>query len=149
VVVIRKWRRFSGSIQDKTALSFVEDASGAIWMAFLDGGLSRYRDGRFTSVTGREGLPPGAIHLYLDTVDRLWGAADSGGVFRVDRRDTGHPQFVRFITAAGLSTDWANAITGDLNGRIYVGTVHGVDRIDPNTGRVTDRSGRPGEQCRY
>src|ERR1022692_3184942 len=126
-----------GSIQDRTAVSFVEDASGAIWMAFLDGGLSRYRDGRFTSLTERERLPPGAIHLYLDTTDRLWGAADSGGVFRVDRRDTGHPQFVRFTTGAGLSTDWANAITGDLNGRIYVGTVHGVDRIDPNTGRVT------------
>jgi hypothetical protein len=52
-------------------------------------------------------------------------------------RDTDHPQFVRFTTGAGLSTDWANAITGDLNGRIYVGTVHGVDRIDPNTGRIT------------
>ena len=47
------------------AASFVEDASGAIWMGFLGGGLSRYRAGRFTSLTEREGLPPGAIHLYI------------------------------------------------------------------------------------
>jgi signal transduction histidine kinase/ligand-binding sensor domain-containing protein len=135
--VIEDLSQAAGALKDRAAVSFVEDASGAIWIAFLGGGLSRYRDGRFTPLTEREGVPPGAIHLYLDTADRLWGAADSGGVFRVDRRNTDHPRFVRFTTGDGLSTDWANAITGDLNGRIYVGTVHGVDRIDPNTGRIT------------
>ena len=135
--VIEDLSQAPGAFKDRAAVSFVEDAAGAIWIAFAGGGLSRYRDGRFTSLTERQGLPPGNIHLYMDTVDRLWGAADSGGVFRVDRRDTGDPQFVRFTAFSGLSTDWANAITGDLYGRIYVGTVHGVDRIDPNTGRIT------------
>lgn len=142
-----RWKRGADRIEDisqapglvpgRTAASFAEDDSGVIWIGFLNGGLSRYRDGRFTSFTERDGLPPGAIHLYLDSAGRLWGAADSGGVFRVDRRDSDHPQFARFTTVTGLSTDWANAITGDLSGRIYVATVRGVDRIDPNTGHIT------------
>ena len=126
-----------GAIKDRGATSFVQDASGATWIGF-GGGLSRYREGHFTSLTEREGLPSSAaIHLYIDAADRLWGASDTGGVFRVDERDSYHPQFVRFNTGTGLSTDWANGITGDLSGRIYVATIRGVERIDPSTGHIS------------
>ncbi len=42
-------------------------ASGNVWIGFWNGGLARYRNGRFTLFTTADGAPAGAItSLYLD-----------------------------------------------------------------------------------
>ena len=124
------------SLRDKPATSFAEDASGDVWIGFADGWLARYRNGRFALFGEREGVPAGVVHLYLDSADRLWGAADAGGVFRAEKRDTDHPRFVRFTTENGLSSDSVFTVTSDLSGRIYAGTRRGIDRIEPDTGKI-------------
>ena len=55
---LTRWDRATGRFQRyseedglrpfTTALVFTEDASGAVWIGFREGGLARYRDGRFT-----------------------------------------------------------------------------------------------------
>ena len=125
-----------GPLKDHPATSFAEDASGAVWIGFGDGRLGRYRHGGFALFGEREGVPPGVIHLYLDSADRLWGAADAGGVFRVEMRDTDHPGFVRFTTENGLSSDSVFTLTSDVRRRIYAGTRRGIDRIEPSTGKI-------------
>ena len=58
-----------GSINQRSATSFVEDASGSIWIGFLGTGLARYREGRFTSLTEREGLPLGRfIYIWIPPI---------------------------------------------------------------------------------
>ena len=47
-----------------------------------------------------------------------------------------HPTFVHYTVKEGLSSDQITCITEDQWGRIYVGTGIGVDRLDPDTGRV-------------
>jgi ligand-binding sensor domain-containing protein len=47
-----------------SAVTFVEDAAGQVWIGFREGGLVRYRDGRFTTVVPSQA---GAVNgIYAD-----------------------------------------------------------------------------------
>src|SRR5207244_572969 len=81
--VLNRWDRASGAFHrysDADGLpafnaptNFYEDPHGALWIAFRDGGLARYRDGRFTMFTERDGLPPDNIsNLMPDQAGHLW-----------------------------------------------------------------------------
>ncbi|HET8674414.1 MAG TPA: two-component regulator propeller domain-containing protein, partial [Blastocatellia bacterium] len=118
--------------------SFAEDRAGALWIGFSgDGGLVRYRDGRFTLFTTSDGVPPGQIrNLFVDSAGRLWVPTYRGGLSRIDDTTAERPQLVTYTTADGLSSNEVTAVTEDRWGRIYIGTGRGLDRLDPATGRV-------------
>ena len=122
-----------------------EDSAGNVWMGFSgDGGLARYRAGRFERFDARHGIPPGSIrNLIVDRQDRLWGASNRGGLLRVDRLADDRPVFSRYTTAQGLSSNQITAVVEDRLGRIYAGTARGIDRLDPATGQI--RSHRAGD----
>jgi ligand-binding sensor domain-containing protein/signal transduction histidine kinase len=140
-----RWKRRDERIEDFSRVfgvpipvaSFLQDPSGAVWMGYGNGTLVRFQNDHFTRFAESDGVPPGYIHLYLDDSGSVWGAADLGGVFRLEKRDTDHPQFTRFTSENGLSSDYAFTVTSDLSGRIYVGTRRGVDRINPSTGQIS------------
>jgi signal transduction histidine kinase/sugar lactone lactonase YvrE len=120
-------------------------SSGSLWIGFsAEGGLVRYRRGRFERFGTDHGVPHGAIrNLGLDRNDRLWGASSRGGLLRVDGVADGRPAFSRYTTAQGLSSNEVTAVVEDTHGRIYAGTARGLDRLDPATGRI--RTYRAGE----
>jgi signal transduction histidine kinase len=72
----------------------------------------------------------------VDMSGRLWFASMAHGLVRVDRPESDHPRFVSFMMAEGLSSDSSVVIVHDLFGRVYAGTGRGLDRLDPQTGRV-------------
>jgi signal transduction histidine kinase/ligand-binding sensor domain-containing protein len=117
---------------------FREDSYGNLWIGTAEeGGLLRYRDGRFRRFTADEGVPPGwIISLHLDHAGRLWVASQLGGLNRIDDPSAESLHFVRYTTADGLSSNNIRSITEDAWGRIYAGTGRGVDRLDPETGRI-------------
>jgi signal transduction histidine kinase/ligand-binding sensor domain-containing protein len=118
--------------------AFCEDAHGNLWIGLYDGGLLRYRAGRFTVLRPEEGLPSGLISaLYLDQQRRLWIASSSDGVGRMDDPGAERPAFVNYTTAEGLSSNVISSITEDRWGRIYLGMPRGVDRLDPVNGNIT------------
>ncbi len=124
------------SAHDDLARAFGEDRAGNVWLGFSTG-LARYRDGEFTFFSTQDSLPAGAItDIYTDTAGRLWLASARGGLIRVDDPAAERPTFTDYTTAQGLSGNIALAITEDLQGRIYVGTGQGLDRLDPTTGRI-------------
>ena len=93
--------------------------------------------GGFTVFTASDGLPPGAIRdIHVDRSGRLWLASAQGGLVRVDDAGRERPTFVSYTTAQGLSSNNIEVITEDRYGHIYVGGGHGLDRLDPATGRV-------------
>jgi ligand-binding sensor domain-containing protein len=50
-----------------------EDHAGNLWIGTKDGGLSRLRDGLFTTYSSRDGLANGQIiSLYEDRAGTLW-----------------------------------------------------------------------------
>lgn len=120
-----------------SASAFRQDTAGNLWIGFYDGGLARYRDGRFTVFTTADGVPAGQIRaLHLDSQGRLWVASGRGGMSRIDHPAAERPAFYAYTTAQGLASNLVSCITEDRWGRLYVGSARGVDRLDPKTGGI-------------
>jgi PAS domain S-box-containing protein len=145
--VLTRWERATSSFRQyseadglrpfTSVLAISEDAAGNIWVGFREGGLARYRAGRFTALGPDEGLPAGTINsIYLDRANRLWVTASRGGLCRIDDPEAERPRVVRYTKAEGLATDHVLYVTGDSAGRIYVGSSRGIDRLDPETRQV-------------
>lgn len=119
------------------ASAFAQDKAGNLWVGFYEGGLARYADGRFTVFTTGDGAPPGLITgLYLDRANRLWISSAMGGLSRIDDPTATRPKFETYTTADGLSSNNVRCVVEDLGGNIYVGTVRGVDRLNPANGNI-------------
>ena len=118
--------------------SFGQDQQGNVWMGFSgDGGLVRYRDGRFERFGREDFTSPGAIrNLITDSQGRLWAASYRGGLIRIDRPSDERPVFRRYTTVQGLSSNEVTAVVEDAAGRIYATTGRGLDRLDPTTGLI-------------
>jgi len=116
--------------------AFREDRAGNVWVGCWDGGLLRYRQGRSAWI-----IPPGALagsvfSLFVDHVGRLWAGTSRSGLVRVDDPTAEQPTFTVYSTKDGLSSSDVRAITEDHFGRIYFWTGRGVDRLNPDTGRI-------------
>ena len=146
-LALTRWERATGTFyrySDRDGVpafsrttAFGEDRGGNVWIGFWDGGLARYRHGRFTLFTTSDGAPAGAItSLYLDQGGRLWVSSARSGVSRIDSPAADRPQFVSYSTAQGLSSNHVSIITEDGWGRMYLGVPAGLDRLDPADGHV-------------
>jgi signal transduction histidine kinase/ligand-binding sensor domain-containing protein len=145
--VVTRWERRSGrfhrysegdGLQPFTSVqTFAEDAAGNVWLGFREGGVARFRDGRFL-VLGRDaGLRLDGINdIYRDGSGRLWLAIHNGGLGRIDAPTADQPRVVAHTRAHGLTTDLVSSVTGDAAGHIYVTSSRGIDRLDPRSGRV-------------
>ncbi len=103
-------------------------------------GLSRFDGYTFTNYGEDDGLPRDIVR---DSKGRLWiGSYD--GLVCVDNPGADSPAFRLYSTREGLSSNQVSAIVEDLEGRLYVGTGRGVDRLDPESGRVWHYSQRDG-----
>ena len=118
--------------------SFAEDRAGNLWFGFSrSAGVVKYSNGRFTEYGVKDGLPGGvALALLVDRTGRLWISSNEQGITRVDDPAAEKLEFVRYTENEGLSSNNVRCLTEDLNGDIYAGTVRGVSRINPETGRI-------------
>lgn len=121
----------------KSASAFAEDAAGNLWIAYYQGGLSRFRDGRFEEISGIGEISNSLVSdLLFDKNGRLWVASTKSGVLRIDNPNGEDFQIVRYTIENGLASNNIRTLTADRKGNIYAGTVRGVDRIAPETGSV-------------
>jgi ligand-binding sensor domain-containing protein/signal transduction histidine kinase len=142
-----RWERATGKIHAFSDLDgvppdaptlFSEDRQGDLWIGFYKGGIARYRNGRFQFFAVADGLGPGSISgIYPDDSGRIWIATAVSGLYRVNNPQSDHPAFVHYSKTDGISSsNRIYCVTGDKWGRIYVGTDHGLDRLDSNTNNV-------------
>jgi signal transduction histidine kinase/ligand-binding sensor domain-containing protein len=118
-------------------IAFAEDHAGSLWMSFYRRDLARYRNGRFEIFTTADGLPAEPLPaLFVDHAGRLWIASRTRGLIRVDNPSAERPQFRFYGLDAGLSSIQISCIVEDRFGRIYAGSPHGIDQLEPDTGRV-------------
>jgi signal transduction histidine kinase/ligand-binding sensor domain-containing protein len=146
--VLTRWDRSTGTFHRYTDVdglppfsrttAFAEDHSGNVWIGFQNGGLARYRNGRFRLFTHEDGAPAAGIGaLYVDHGHRLWVGSARPGLTRIDDLAADRPRFVPYTTVQGLSDDAVGCITEDRMGRLYLGLGSGrIDRLDPVTGDV-------------
>jgi ligand-binding sensor domain-containing protein/signal transduction histidine kinase len=137
---VLRWERATGRVSvvdvpDRTwgRPTAFADARDGIWVGFSGGGLARLAGGRFERLalpTPRAGDRVAA--LYRDRAGTLWVAAGRDGLTRVEDEASGAPRATRAQPDAGR----VQTVTGDVFGRLYLGTDSGVDRLDPRTGRL-------------
>ncbi len=132
----RRYGEAEGLPAGRTALSFAQDLKGNLWVG-LRGGVARLRGDRFESFAAAQGRPQGeATTVYVDAPGRLWIARTGGGAVRVDDPTAEQPVFRVYTTREGLASDAVTCFTEDRWGRIYIGGISGIDRLDPDSGRI-------------
>jgi len=141
---LARWERKTNSIHDWAGWppsdhgvsGFAEDSAGDLWMSLWQGGFLRYRGGRLESFPPGGELPPGLREgLLIDRKGRLW-AGGYAGLCRIDRPAAEHPQFVTYGPAQGLSSTFVSSVAEGQQGDVFVATARGVDRLEPESGRI-------------
>lgn len=131
IIPIEREKEFGGPS------AFAEDSDGNIWMGSYQSRLIRFTNGKLKIFTTENGLPEGHLRgLHFDQKGRLWGATMQGGAFRVDDVLSDNPKISAITILDGLASNVVTTLTEDLQGRIYFATGRGVDRYEPETGRI-------------
>lgn len=95
-----------------------EDRGGNLWFCTEGGGIIRYYDGRFDSLTVENGLPGDNNFFYKMIEDRegsLWFVSD-GGLFRL--KDN---KFMAFGRNEGFPSNYGHTICEDTAGNMWAG----------------------------
>lgn len=122
---------------DSAATAFADGSDGSVWIGLYSGGLLRYKDGNMSRLTSADGVPTGFVRdLFVDRKLRMWICTAIGGVGRIDDISAEKPTISVMTVSNGLSSDQVTAAIEDRFGRIYFGTGRGIDRLDPETGRM-------------
>jgi ligand-binding sensor domain-containing protein/signal transduction histidine kinase len=99
------------------------DKSGVLWIG-SNGGLTRYKDGAFTTFTQKDGLLDSTVSaLCLDSKGNLW-VGTYGGLHRLIEG-----KLVPESTDSGAIFDAVYSIFEDCEGNIWVGTNAGLLRL--------------------
>ena len=135
--------------------SFAEDSTGTLWMGASNGkepSLIRYSNGDFKVFAEELGFPAGSVdylsNILVDGKGRLWFTTNTQGIGHIDDPKSDPPKVTWHNRSNGLSTIRTESLAEDQWGRIYIGTMRGVDCLTPETGQVrsfTTADGLPKE----
>lgn len=140
------WTSFSrkDGLSSESMRSLHAEADGTVWIGTSGGGLVRYRNGRFASVTARQGLYDDVVFAILDDgAGRFWMSCNRG-IFRVDRQELddffdGRRSSVTSVAygeADGMQSAECNGSFQPAgwrghDGRLWFPTIRGLTVVDP------------------
>jgi len=104
--------------------SLAEDANHDLWIATFGGGIFRFRDGSFSQYEKAQGVPGNVVAIVPARDGSLWCASNVGVIRLLNG------QVRKYTVADGLSSNLVLTIYEDRGGRIWLGTMNGVDRLD-------------------
>lgn len=125
--------------------SIYQETDGTYWVGTYDGGISRFRDGKFFNFNTGNGLfSDGAFAIVEDKQGRFWVTSNQG-IYSVDKADLNAVADGRatVFTTSGygkqdgmLNTECnggrqPSSMTDD-QGRIWFPTIEGIAIVDPN-----------------
>jgi ligand-binding sensor domain-containing protein len=64
-----------------------QDNDGTLWIGTYDSGLGRFKDGRFTSYTTRDGLFDNGVFQILEDASGWFWMSSNRGIFRVPKQE--------------------------------------------------------------
>jgi diguanylate cyclase (GGDEF)-like protein len=114
-------KRRTPGLADSYISALLEDRAGNLWIGTREGGLSRLREGSFSSYTTADGLGGSFVRCLAEDRDgTLWVGTDSG----VSRFRDG--RFAPPLTTRdGLPNDAIRSLSVDKDGGVWVGTRNG------------------------
>jgi ligand-binding sensor domain-containing protein len=126
------------------ARSLHEDADGTFWLGTFGHGLFRFRDGRLSGVTRRQGLLSDTVYgVTEDAAQNLWLSGNTG-IFQVAKKELvdviegrlDRVQGRSFGVEDGMKSAECNggnpAVAKMADGSLFFPTVAGVARVDPS-----------------
>ncbi|MGJ5815372.1 two-component regulator propeller domain-containing protein [Paludibaculum fermentans] len=134
----------SDGLSGEFIFSMRDDPDGTMWIGTFDGGLTRLRDGKFTSVPESAGFPAKTVFQILE--DRIGGfwVSSSTGIFRlsksqlndvIDGKQT-RIKSIAYGIADGLISRECNGgqPAGDIahDGRLWFPTMKGLAMVQPS-----------------
>lgn len=136
------------SINHDYIASIYEDRDGVVWIGFENRGLTRWdrKNNTFNHYLAEGGAPgdprflaeSSVVNIFQDKSGQLWFCTPKKGVDRFD------PQTGLFAhyphtpgNPAGLSHEYATSVRQDKSGTIWVGTLDGLNRLNPDNRTFT------------
>ena len=120
--------------------AFASALDGSIWMGTAGGGVTRYRDGSFTTITIADGLPSDLIRaLHVDRDGWLWIGTEGHGLARLDPRGWApasrdapgvNRRIANITVRTGLFDNVIHQILEDDAQRLWMSTNRGIFWID-------------------
>lgn len=127
--------------------SLYEDAEGILWIGTYDSGITRYKDGKFASVTSRHGLFSDGVFCILEDNGWFWMNSNQG-IHRTRRQDLNDVADGRASTVASIAygpEDGLTNVEGNggkqpsgikaSDGKLWFPTAGGLAVVDPRKAR--------------
>jgi diguanylate cyclase (GGDEF)-like protein len=104
-----QWYGANWGLPSVPIIDIHRESNGALWMATWGAGLLRYANGKFMSITTRDGLFADSVHRIIEDDAGFFWIGSSKGVFMVRRHDLD-----RYVD--GLDTDFNCTSIGPASG---------------------------------
>jgi PAS domain S-box-containing protein len=111
----------ANGLAQNSVYAVYESRDGSVWAGTLNGGVSKFKDGHFTTYTTTNGLASNAVSSILETRDdAMWFATPTGlSSFSNGRWRT-------YTTVEGLPSQEVNCLFEDSSGTLWSGTSAGL-----------------------
>jgi signal transduction histidine kinase/ligand-binding sensor domain-containing protein len=111
----------ANGLAQNSAYAVHESRDGSVWAGTLNGGVSKFKDGHFTTYTTTDGLASNTVSSILETRDgAMWFATPSG------LSSFSNGQWRTYTTAEGLPSLEVNCLFEDSSGTLWSGTSAGL-----------------------
>jgi len=125
----------ANGLAQNSAYAVYESRDGSAWAGTLNGGVSKFKDGHFTTYTTTNGLASNTVSSILETHDgAMWFATPSG------LSSFSNGQWRTYATVEGLPSPEVNCLFEDSSGTLWSGTSAGLAFFASNRFQVPHES---------
>ncbi|WP_157467792.1 two-component regulator propeller domain-containing protein, partial [Edaphobacter aggregans] len=119
-IASQSYTEANGLVQN-SAYAVYESRDGSVWAGTLNGGVSKFKDGHFTTYTTTNGLASNTVSSILETRDgAMWFATPTG------LSSFSNGQWRTYTTVEGLPSPEVNCLFEDSSGTLWSGTSAGL-----------------------
>lgn len=119
-VQARTWTHADGLAQDSVS-AIHRSRDGTVWAGTLSAGVSRIRDGKFTSFSAADGLASNSISAITESADGTMWFATPNGLSALSRG-----RWTTYRASAGLPSEDVNCLLEDSDHVLWAGTAAGL-----------------------
>jgi signal transduction histidine kinase len=117
----------ANGLAQNSAYAVHESRDGSVWAGTLTGGVSKFKEGHFTTYTTTNGLASNTVSSILETHDgAMWFATPSG------LSSLSNGRWRTYTTAEGLPSLEVNCLFEDSSGTLWSGTSAGLAFFSSN-----------------
>jgi PAS domain S-box-containing protein len=125
----------ANGLAQNIAYAVYESRDRSVWVGTLNGGVSKFKDGHFTTYTTTNGLASNTVSSILETRDgAMWFATPSG------LSSSSNGQWRTYTTVEGLPSPEVNCLFEDSSGTLWSGTSAGLAFFASNRFQVPHES---------